>query len=180
MIDFENMTLSELREIAKNKDVKNISKFKKEELIEILKTYNYDKKDIVKKPEIDLEEKTQLQEESSAYKLTNEDDQIVEGILEVLPDGFGFFRSANFLSGPNDVYLSQSQIRRFRLKTGDYITGYKREPKATEKFSALMYLTAINGIDPEIAKRRKQFEDFTPIFPNERIHLDESSPSMRL
>ena len=106
--------------------------------------------------------------------------EVVTGFLEVLPDGFGFIRSANFLSGPNDVYLSQSQIRRFRLKTGDYITGYKREPKATEKFSALMYLTAINGIDPEIAKRRKQFEDFTPIFPNERIHLDESSPSMRL
>ena len=85
--------------------------------------------------------------------------EVVTGFLEVLPDGFGFIRSANFLSGPNDVYLSQSQIRRFRLKTGDYITGYKREPKPTEKFSALMYLTAINGIDPEIAKRRKQFED---------------------
>lgn len=106
--------------------------------------------------------------------------ELVTGFLEVLPDGFGFIRSANFLSGPNDVYLSQSQIRRFRLKTGDYITGYKREAKPTEKFSALMYLTAINGIDPEVAKRRQQFEDFTPIFPNERIHLDETSTSMRI
>ncbi len=106
--------------------------------------------------------------------------EIVTGFLEVLPDGFGFIRSANFLSGPQDVYLSQSQIRRFRLKTGDYITGYKREPKSTEKFSALMYLTAINGIDPEIAKKRKQFEDFTPIFPNERIHLNATSTSMRI
>lgn len=106
--------------------------------------------------------------------------EMVTGFLEVLPDGFGFIRSANFLSGPNDVYLSQSQIRRFRLKTGDYITGYKREPKATEKFSALMYLTQINGVDPETARQRKHFEGFTPIFPVERIHLNQTSTSMRL
>ena len=77
----------------------------------------------------------------------------VTGILEVLPDGFGFIRSANYLSGDNDVYVSQSQIRRFNLKTGDFISGFIRAPKSGERFKALMYTTAINGYEPDLKIR---------------------------
>lgn len=102
----------------------------------------------------------------------------VTGILEVLNDGYGFIRSDNYLSGDHDVYVSQSQIRRFNLKTGDFISGYIRQAKAGERFKALMYTTAINGEDPE--KKRVNFEDLTPIFPNERIRLNGNNLSMRM
>jgi len=106
----------------------------------------------------------------------------VTGILEVLPDGFGFIRSANYLSGEADVYVSQSQIRRFRIKTGDFITGFTRDPKAGERYKALMYTTAINGYEIENAIKRNHFENLTPIFPNERIKLDKANNhlSMRI
>ena len=104
----------------------------------------------------------------------------VTGILEVLSDGFGFIRSDNYLPGEQDGYVSQSQIYRFRLKTGDIVTGFVREPKATERYRALMYTTAINGLDPAVAKQRKQFEDLTPIFPNEKIHLSKNNQSLSM
>ena len=106
----------------------------------------------------------------------------VTGILEVLPDGYGFIRSDNYLSGNHDVYVSQTQIRRFNLKTGDVLTGFIREPKATERYYAFMYTTAINNLDPNIVKNRNHFEDLTPIFPNEKIHLSDNNSriSMRM
>ena len=90
-----------------------------------------------------------------------------QGILEVLPDGYGFIRSDNYLPGENDVYVSPSQIRRFNLKTGDILTGNTRIKTQSEKFSALLYLTTVNGMRPAEAARRTNFEDMTPIFPNE-------------
>lgn len=121
---------------------------------------------------------------------TNEVDQLTEtkdeptgkvenGIIEVLPDGFGFIRSDNYLTGKEDIYVSASQIRRFNLKTGDAITGYIREPKSTERFRALLRVETINNLDCSIAKYRNPFEDLTPIFPNERIKLNHSL-SMRI
>jgi transcription termination factor Rho len=107
----------------------------------------------------------------------------VTGILEVMPDGFGFIRSDNYLSGSQDVYVSQTQIRRFNLKTGDVLTGFVREPKESERFRAFMYTTAINNMDPNVSRNRKQFENLTPIFPNERIRLgsvENASISMRI
>lgn len=95
----------------------------------------------------------------------------VSGILEVLPDGYGFIRSENYLPGENDVYVSPSQIRRFNLKTGDILRGNTRVKSQNEKFSALLYVTSINGIKPN-EMRRLNFEDMTPIFPNERLHLE--------
>ena len=106
--------------------------------------------------------------------------ETVTGILEVLPDGFGFIRSANYLSGDHDVYVSQSQIRRFNLKTGDFISGFIREPKTTERYKALMYTTEINGFPSEDAAKRCAFEDLTPIFPNERIKLDQKNNSLSM
>ncbi len=94
------------------------------------------------------------------------------GILEVMPDGFGFIRCENFLPGENDVYVAPSQIRRFNMKTGDIIRGNRRIKAATEKFAALLYVTSINGYPPSVIERRPNFEDLTPIFPNERLHME--------
>ncbi len=95
-----------------------------------------------------------------------------KGVLEVLPDGYGFLRSDNYMSGPRDVYVSQSQIRRFNLKTGDLVEGKTRPAKEGEKFQALLYVTAVNGEDPENANQRRPFDELTPIYPNERITLE--------
>lgn len=108
--------------------------------------------------------------------------QVVTGILEVLGDGYGFIRSDNYLPGENDVYVSPAQIRRFGLKTGDILTGNTRIKTQGEKFSALLYVSTINGVRPSEAMKRKNFEDLTPIFPNKRIRLEMagSSTAMRI
>ena len=103
----------------------------------------------------------------------------VKGILEVLPDGYGFIRSDNYLPGENDVYVSPSQIRRFNLKTGDILKGNTRVKSQNEKFSALLYVTSINGMKPN-EMRRYNFEDMTPIFPNERLHLERPGGSVAM
>lgn len=104
------------------------------------------------------------------------------GILEVMPDGYGFIRCANYLPGENDVYVAPSQIRRFNLKTGDIVEGNTRIKTQNEKFSALLYVKSINGYSPDVAARRCNFEDMTPIFPEERIRLElsRSSTAMRI
>jgi len=98
--------------------------------------------------------------------------QMADGILEVMPDGFGFIRCENYLPGDNDIYVSPAQIRRFNLKTGDIIEGNIKIKTATEKFSALLYVKKVNGFLPAEAARRKNFEDMTPVFPNSRIRLE--------
>jgi transcription termination factor Rho len=104
------------------------------------------------------------------------------GILEVLPDGYGFIRCDNFLPGENDVYVSPVQIRKVNLKTGDIVVGYVKQKVPTEKFSALMYVISVNGMHPSEAAKRPKFEDLTPIFPNSRIKLETPgcAPSMRI
>ncbi len=101
-----------------------------------------------------------------------EADDPVEGVLEVLPDGYGFLRSENYLSGPRDIYVSPSQIRRFGLKTGDKLRGKGRIPKEGEKFQALLYVQSINGDTPDVASKRVPFEYLTPIYPEKRITLE--------
>lgn len=101
-----------------------------------------------------------------------ESDDPVEGVLEVLPDGYGFLRSDNFLSGTKDVYVSPSQIRRFGLKTGDKVKGKGRIPKEGEKFQALLYVQSVNGDTPDVAQKRIAFENLTPIYPDHRITLE--------
>lgn len=107
-----------------------------------------------------------------------ESDNPVSGILEVLPDGYGFLRGHNYLSGPRDIYVSPSQIRRFNLKTGDKIVGKGRIQKEGEKFQALLYVTSVNGDSPEVALKRSSFDQLTPIFPNERITLELDSKEL--
>ena len=96
------------------------------------------------------------------------------GILEVMPDGFGFIRCENFLPGDNDVYVAPSQIRRFNLKTGDIIIGNRRIKTVTEKFAALLYIKTLNGYPESATEKRPNFEDLTPIFPNQRLHMENS------
>ena len=107
---------------------------------------------------------------------------MADGILEVMPDGYGFIRCENYLPGENDVYVSPSQIRRFNLKTGDILVGNIRIKTQNEKYSALLYVQSVNGYKPFDAAKRKNFEDLTPVFPNERISLEtENAPlSMRM
>ena len=102
------------------------------------------------------------------------------GILEVMPDGFGFIRSANYLPGDEDVYVAPSQIRRFNLKTGDIVCGNTRIKTQGEKFSALLYVSTVNGYPPSATISRPNFEDLTPIFPNERIHLERPGCSLAM
>jgi transcription termination factor Rho len=100
-----------------------------------------------------------------------------DGVLEIIEDGFGFLRGQRFLPGSDDIYVSQSQIRRFGLRTGDRVSGQVRPPKDNEKFFSLLRVEAVNGIDPEIARRRPSFDTLTPIFPLEQINL-ETQPNI--
>ena len=106
--------------------------------------------------------------------------EMADGILEVLQEGYGFIRCENFLPGENDVYVAPSQIRRFNLKTGDIIRGPKKAKTQAEKFSAIMYVDSVYGLNPVVAQRRKAFETLTPIFPNERIHLERNSNTIAM
>lgn len=175
-----SMQLPELRQLAKERGLKSISKLKKNELIELLegneKEEKEEKKTEILKSNDNIENvRTQdLQSTSSSggYKITNEDDDIVEGILEVLPDGYGFLRGENYLSSPKDVYISPVQIKRFRLNTGDKIKGIARFPKEGEKFPALIFVGDVNGDSPDVAMKRKNFDELTPIHPEERLKLE--------
>ena len=178
-MNFNDYTLVELRQLAKENGIKNVSKLKKEELVSLLEASNNEdsnKKSINERIVVDTEsdeESNNLNDvQHAGYKLTNADDQIVEGVLEVLPDGYGFLRGENYLSTAKDVYISPIQIRRFRLDKGDKVKGIARMPKEGEKFPALIYVGEVNGDAPEMAYRRKKFDDLTPIHPNERIHLE--------
>ena len=184
---YENMSLVDLKQLAKEKGIKNISKLRKEEIIIALQdlgqthTENIDMK--IEKKEETISQQNQSQEKpekiqrpaDGSYVLAN-DDQIAEGILEVLPDGYGFLRGDNYLSTPNDIYISPIQIRRFKLDTGDRIKGISRQPKEGEKFPALIFVGEVNGEAPENAYRRKSFDDLTPIYPQERLRL-ETAPN---
>ena len=134
----------------------------------------------------DHQERSQQEREESARPPMWESDLdsgiIADGILEVMQDGYGFIRCENFMPGENDVYVSPSQIRKFNLKTGDILRGNTRIKTQGEKFSALLYLKSVNGLPPYEASRRANFEDMTPIFPNQRIRLErnQSSVAMRI
>lgn len=170
-MDLDQFTLAELRELAKNKGIKNFSKYKKEELIILLNDGILPSKE-EDKPEPESTEEELISEDNLNYKLTNEDDKMAEGILEVLPDGYGFLRGENYLSTPNDVYISPVQIRRFKLDTGDRIKGISRKAKEGEKFPSLIFVGEVNGEHPENAYKRKKFDDLIPVYPNERMHLE--------
>ena len=184
-----SLSLGTLKELAKARGMKGISTLKKSELIErMLQEDEKEQKKIEKEKKVEKEEilntqpatKPEPRSDRPPMEQSELDSGIcVKGILEVLPDGYGFIRSDNYLPGENDVYVSPSQIRRFNLKTGDILKGNTRVKSQNEKFSALLYVTSINGMKPN-EMRRYNFEDMTPIFPNERLHLERPGGSVAM
>ncbi len=147
--ELEELTLTDLREIARTQNITGYSRLKKPDLILRL-----------------------LRAQAEGQGLI-----FGGGVLEIVQDGIGFLRSDHLLPGPDDVYVSQSQIRRFGLRTGDMVIGQVRPPKDTEKYYGLLRVEAVNGLDPEAAKRRPHFEDLTPIFPLRQLKL-ETTPGI--
>ncbi len=177
---YESLPLSTLKDLAKARGLKGISTMKKAELVERMLEEDEKEKQASREAVKEMSANTGDKEVHDIDRL---DSGITAcGILEVLPDGYGFIRSANYLPGENDVYVSPSQIRKFNLKTGDILEGHTRIKTQQEKFSALLYLTRINNIDPMKAMRRTNFEDMTPIFPDERLRLEsgKTSTAMRI
>ena len=175
MPDFKNMTLNDLKNLAKENNIKNISKLKKEELIIVLEQImdtSIDNEEELKKDIIERQY-DKNGEPIVDYKLTNEGDAIVEGILDIMPDGYGFLRGENYLSSDKDVYISMVQIRRFKLDNGDIIKGISRYREG-EKFPSLIFVGEVNGEHPEKAAKRKRFDELTPIYPEERLKLEIS------
>lgn len=177
MPNLEDLTLAELKNLAKENNVKNISKLKKEDLITVLSQIlinNTNTENITEKKEIVERKYDKNGDPIVDYKLTNETDEIVEGILDILPDGYGFLRGDNYLSTPKDVYLSPIQIKRFKLDNGDIVKGISRF-KEGEKFPSLIFVGEVNGEHPEKAAKRKRFDELIPIYPTERLKLETTS-----
>ncbi len=176
---YETLSAAVLKDLCKARDIKGISKMKKEELVEAMLAQDIlDAKKEEPKETAEVPATEEAEDEIPHY----EDEKPCDGILEVLTDGYGFIRCENYMPGENDVYVSPSQIRKFNLKTGDIISGRTRKNNPSDKYGALLYMNEINGYDPEKAAKRPNFEDLTPIFPNERIRLERpgSSVAMRL
>ena len=173
---YESLSAVVLRDLAKSRGLKNLSGLKKAELVELMLAE--DERVEAQK----AKEEKQTSGRENGRDDTKELDSGVKahGILEVMPDGYGFIRCENYLPGENDVYVSPSQIRKFNLKTGDIIAGNTRIKTQGEKFSALLYITSINGLHPSEAMKRKNFEDLTPVFPNERLRLETPGGSVAM
>ena len=172
---YESLAVAVLRDLAKSRGIEGISAMKKADLVEAMLAL--DEKEKNEKP---AEEAKPVEKQEEKAEKNNPEDTLssldsgvtANGILEVMADGYGFIRCANYLPGENDVYVSPSQIRKFNLKTGDIVCGNTRIKTQQEKFSALLYVSSVNGYHPSVAQARKNFSDLTPIFPNERIRLE--------
>ena len=196
---YESLALADLKAIAKARGLKGTSAMKKADLIELMLAE--DEKDkaagksvqpksviITRTAEEQEKKETPVKQEAKEEDKNDEDKYpaeldsgiAVNGILEVMPDGYGFIRSDNYLPGERDVYVAPSQIRRFGLKTGDILEGNTRIKTQGEKFAALLFVKSINGYTPEEAAKRWNFEDMTPIFPNERLHLELPGASVAM
>ncbi len=210
MDELNQLSLTDLKNLAKEKGLKTTGKNKKDIIEMLMEDFNSQNKkaedlpveEDIKVPEDDAEGITPFYGSSSVVNskqsliskgeprtfdpnaeiiTNNKDDFIAEGVLEVLESGFGFLRGENYLSTPKDVYISPTQIRRFRLQTGDKVKGIARLPKEGEKFPAIIFVNSVNNDSPDVAIRRKSFDDLTPIFPNQRIKLDGTGDfSMRI
>uniref|UniRef100_UPI002ACD6791 Rho termination factor N-terminal domain-containing protein n=1 Tax=Chloroflexus sp. TaxID=1904827 RepID=UPI002ACD6791 len=151
--ELESKTLADLREMARKLDISGVSTLKKRELIDKL---------------LHAQTIEQAVDPGTIYS---------DGILDIMPEGFGFLRGNRMLSSPEDVYVSQSQIRRFALRSGDRVWGQIRPPKESERYYSLLRVEKINDQDPETARNRPFFDQLTPIFPNEQIKL-ETEPNL--
>src|ERR671938_162811 len=146
IVELKEMSISELSEVAKQLNVTGASGLRKQELIFKILEAQTEKNGLI----------------------------FGEGVLEILPDGFGFLRapSYNYLPGPDDIYVSPSQIRRFSLRTGDTVTGQIRPPKESERYFALLKVDKINGESPDVQKDKILFDNLTPLYPNQKLNLE--------
>lgn len=177
------LTLVQLREKAKELGIKSISKLKKDELATLIEKAQRDLSPQDTKENPDNLNSQEALSASQTPKTTNQNNTTeVKGILDIHADGFGFLRGDNYLTCPDDVYVSPTQIRRFGLKTGDYIFGIARPAGENERFGALIYVKTVNGDGIDKVLRRKPFEFLTPVYPNERLRLehDEKDFSVRI
>ena len=186
---YESLSLTVLKDLAKARGIKGLTGLKKEEVVELMLAEDAKDKEKAAAP-------TQTEKKNVTYTVNNKEGgqaeavreeqpnldsgQIADGILEVMADGFGFIRCDNFLPGENDIYVSPAMIRRYNLKTGDMVRGNIRVKNQGEKFAALLYITSVNGLRADEIPRRPNFEDLTPIFPNQRIHLDRPGASVAM
>ena len=201
---YESLSAVVLRDLAKARGLKNISGMKKSDLVDLMvaederqskeentkqreqtsqREQTPQREQAQQRPAREPREGRENPKESGAVDetISNLDSGIMaNGILEVMPDGYGFIRCENYLPGENDVYVSPSQIRKFNLKTGDSVAGNTRVKTQQEKFSALLYVSSVNGYHPGVAQKRKNFEDLTPIFPNRRIRLERPGCSVAM
>ena len=173
---YESLSAVVLRDLAKSRGLKNLSGLKKAELVELMLAED----ERVEAQKAKEEKQTSGREHGRDDTKELDSGVKAHGILEVMPDGYGFIRCENYLPGENDVYVSPSQIRKFNLKTGDIIAGNTRIKTQGEKFSALLYITSINDLHPSEAMKRKNFEDLTPVFPNERLRLETPGGSVAM
>lgn len=207
----QSLPVGELREIAKANGIKSVTTLRKQQLIDMIlevtekkenqeEQENSHAREALEQEQKNSQDREQPAEESKSHndmkrrrrhhsenvehkdEVPQENGIARTGILEVMPDGFGFIRCDNYLPGDDDVYVSPSQIKRFRLKTGDFVTGRVREKRENEKFGALYYVDKVNGESLDKVLNRPNFEELTPIFPNERLHLetDGHSTAMRI
>ena len=206
---YESLSAVVLRDLAKARGLKNISGMKKSDLVDLMVAEDErqgreeNTKQREQTPQREQAQREQISQREQAQQrparepretregkgestaadetISNLDSGIMaNGILEVMPDGYGFIRCENYLPGENDVYVSPSQIRKFNLKTGDIVAGNTRVKTQQEKFSALLYVSSVNGYHPGVAQKRKNFEDLTPIFPNRRIRLERPGCSVAM
>lgn len=186
---YESLALTQLKELAKVRGIKGVSAMKKNDVVEAMLALDEkektekEKQDKAEKPAIDEQsvkaEKTHRAESTekiSAYEAGSfpsdlDSGQEANGILEVMPDGYGFIRCENYMPGDHDVYVAPSQIRRFGLKTGDILIGNKRTKTQQEKFSALLYIKSVNGFTLEETLKRSNFEEMTPISRMKELSL---------
>ena len=206
---YESLSAVVLRDLAKARGLKNISGMKKSDLVDLMVAEDErqgreeNTKQREQTPQREQAQREQISQREQAQQrparepretregkgestaadetISNLDSGIMaNGILEVMPDGYGFIRCENYLPGENDVYVSPSQIRKFNLKTGDIVAGNTRVKTQQEKFSALLYVSSVNGYHPGVAQKHKNFEDLTPIFPNRRIRLERPGCSVAM
>lgn len=195
---YESLALTQLKELAKVRGIKGVSAMKKSDVVEAMLALDEkekaekEKQDKADKPakaeqpvKKEKPESNERAEKISTYEAGSfpsdlDSGQEANGILEVMPDGYGFIRCENYMPGDHDVYVAPSQIRRFGLKTGDILIGNKRTKTQQEKFSALLYIKSVNGFTLEETLKRSNFEEMTPIFPDERIKLEVPGGSMAM
>ncbi|WP_314025067.1 transcription termination factor Rho [Filifactor alocis] len=205
----KKLKVAELKELASDCGISIKEKHKKDEFVAMLLEESYDEivreyfdkrdnsllsKEEQENPSSNQKESSQQEQEINSTRhnlydkkeyeriIQDKDSATAEGILEILPDGFGFLRGPNYISTENDVYVSPAQIRRFNMKTGDKLLGIVRPKNKNERFDALLYVKSVNGIKPDIASKRKDFEKLVPIYPDTRLKLAhcDVSPSVRL